>query len=281
MSMQTEIKLLDVKSSSWSRDMDNLRTLLGAPNNQHLFPPHFLKAAFPKIGGRIITLNKGKSILGAGFLFPRALHRGKREFTLRFHKAQQEVKINKEELTQKAEQLLHGDKTIFYKPHTPQLYHKTTIEKIKDIDIGTPSKEEAAKIRNLQQLIWGSSSDFLYPTDIHSINFKTSTSLVARVGRKAVGFLFGFYKFGGPPLPRTWGKKFRGAFRIESQALGVLPPYRGRGIAFLLKKIQAKKGIGGANRHNQLDGRPPTIRKCGSKFWPAESSRLRLLPTLL
>jgi hypothetical protein len=35
-----------------SFDIDNIRQELGAPHNPLLFPPHFLKSTFPKIGGK-------------------------------------------------------------------------------------------------------------------------------------------------------------------------------------------------------------------------------------
>jgi predicted GNAT superfamily acetyltransferase len=91
--------------------------------------------------------------------------------------------------------------------------------------------------------VWGSPPEYLYPVDIHSINFGLGTSLVARVEGKPVGFLFGFYKFGGAPLPADWHERFGGELRIESQTLGVLPEYRGARIGFLLKKVQAEQAV--------------------------------------
>ncbi|MCB0069727.1 MAG: hypothetical protein KDD77_21335, partial [Caldilineaceae bacterium] len=45
-----------------------------------------------------------------------------------------------------------------------------------------------------------------------------------------------------------WTERFNGAFRLESQTMGVLPEYRGLRIANLLKKQQAelawREGIG-------------------------------------
>jgi predicted GNAT superfamily acetyltransferase len=74
------------------------------------------------------------------------------------------------------------------------------------------------------------------------------TSLVARVDGEIAGFLFGFYKQGGPPLPGDWHERWQGNMRIESQVMGVLPEYRGLRIGYLLKRLQAEQarsqGIG-------------------------------------
>ena len=75
--------------------------------------------------------------------------------------------------------------------------------------------------------------------------------MVARVEGQPAGFLFGFYKFGGSPLPADWATRFRGALRLESQTLGVKPACRGLRIANLLKQCQAQQarteGIGIVN----------------------------------
>ena len=86
MNTPAEITLLDSGSESWDTEIDQLRTLLGAPDNATLLPPHYLKATFPKIGGQIVTFRKAQTLAGAGFLFPRALGEGGRKFTLRFHR---------------------------------------------------------------------------------------------------------------------------------------------------------------------------------------------------
>lgn len=98
-------------------------------------------------------------------------------------------------------------------------------------------------MRELQQQVWGSPPAYLYPSDIHSVEFGPGTSLVARVEGQPVGFLFGFVKFGGYSLPADWHDRFGGGLRVESQALGVLPQYRGARIGFLLKKMQAQQAL--------------------------------------
>jgi predicted GNAT superfamily acetyltransferase len=76
---------------------------------------------------------------------------------------------------------------------------------------------------------------------MHSVEFALDNSLVARVDGQLAAFLFGFHKFGGPPLPADWEMRFRGDLRLESQTLGVLPDFRGMRIANLLKKVQAEE----------------------------------------
>ncbi len=119
------------------------------------------------------------------------------------------------------------------------------------VGIGRPDADEAAAIPALHAEIWGSPPEFIYPADMHSINFGAATSLVARVDGRIVGFLAGFAKFGGRPLPADWNERFGGDYRIESQIMGVLPAYRGLRIANLLKRAQAeqawREGIGIVN----------------------------------
>jgi len=245
--METDITFLKAKSDSWATDVDRVRRLLGSPNNPYLFPPHYLKATFPKIGGQIVMFKEERKLIGVGFLFPRAFQAGTREFTLRFHRVEQDLEVVQEQLTLKVEQLLGGNRMVFYDPLVEQRYSKTS-QKVEGVNIGRPDAKEALAIRSLQQQIWGSEKDFLYPADIHSSDFRAGTSLIARLVGKPVGFLFGFYKFGGSPIPEAWNQRYRGNFRLESQLLGVSPEYRQRGIGSILKKAQAenaqREGIG-------------------------------------
>ncbi len=246
MDAQVEAVLLEPRSDSWDADVDHLRALLGAPNNPTLFPPHYLKTTFPKIGGRISVFKKKRHIAGAGFLFPRAFEEATRTFTLRFHQAGEN--LDPQHLMGKVEDLLGGDKVVFYDPHAEQPYPTKTTQEGEEPAIDRPAAGEALAIRELQRRIWGSEADFLYPADIHSTSFRPGTSLIARLGRDPVGFLFGFCSFDGPHLPAAWSRTCPGAFRLESQLLGVLPACRGRNLGAALKKAQAEsarqEGIG-------------------------------------
>ena len=143
-----------LESESWAADVDRLRETLGAPNNPHLFPPHFLKATFPKIGGQIIEFKREQEILGVGFLFPRNLEAGIRTFTLRFHQAGQGLGIDHEQLVLQTEKLLGKDKVVLYDPLMEQQY-SMTVQSAGEIKISRPDKNEASAIRHLQQQIWG------------------------------------------------------------------------------------------------------------------------------
>lgn len=233
------ITFLSPTSDSWPAGVRRLRTLLGAPDNPQLFPHHFLAATFPRIGGQIAVVKDGRRIVGAGFLFPRNLRAGVREFTLRFHQADQSFGIDQERLTAELEALLGHGRVVFHGPQAEHRCERTT-QKVGELDVGKPDAQEALAARTLQQEIWGSEPDDLYPAHIYSTDFRAGTTLVARLGGEPVGFLIGFFKFGGSALPATWSQKYRDDFRLESQVLGVLRKHRGRGIGTALKQIQAE-----------------------------------------
>jgi len=131
---------------------------------------------------------------------------------------------------------------FFYDPAEPHPY-SATHQRVGVLDIGRPDAAEAATIRDQQQHIWGSPPEFLYPVDLHSRDFPLGTSLVARVDGAVAGFLFGFYKQGGPALPAQWAVHADRELRIESQLMGVLPAHRGLRLGYFLKKIQAEQAL--------------------------------------
>jgi predicted GNAT superfamily acetyltransferase len=205
----------------------------------------------PKLGGEIVWLHQGHEALGVGFLLPRGhsdttpTHNGepRRAYTLRFH-ALNEAGAPSPDLAHKIIEavtpLVYGAAVHFYDPTGPLTY-QATYRQIGSVNIGRPSAEEAAQIPRLQEEIWGSPPEFLYPADLHSVEYALGNSLVARVDGQLAAFLFGFHKFGGPPLPADWSARFNAELRLESQTLGVLPDYRGMRIANLLKKVQAEE----------------------------------------
>lgn len=229
--------LLDSHSPGWSRSVDELRAKLGAPNNSALFPPHFLKGAFPSIGGHLIEFRRAGNFVGAGFLFPRSLDASP-VYTLRYQQADGQAGQEAQAEIAEIASGLFGASIAFYDPLSPQQYARTD-EQVGAISLGAPGEHEAAAIRELQRAVWGAGADNLYPADIHSVGFSLATSLVVRVDNRVAGFCFGFYKFGGPPLPPGLQAECRGDLRIESQVLAVSSSYRGRGIAAMLKRAQA------------------------------------------
>ena len=83
-------------------------------------------------------------------------------------------------------------------------------------------------------------ADALYPEDLHATAFSAGTSLIAKRDGAPIGFLFGFFTFGGPTLPRATAARHPDAFRLESQVMAVLPGQQGGGIGRLLKLRQAE-----------------------------------------
>lgn len=250
MAGDVNIRLLRTDDDTWPTQVEGLRELLGAPNNPLLFPPHYLKVTFPRMGGRAVLFEEGQALLGVGLLFPRGYQGRAREFTLRYHRHETARPVDPEAAVLGVEGLLGGDRVIFYDPLLEQQYSPTSRE-VMGIDVGSPSAREAGAIRCLQQEVWASEPDYLYPADIHSLGFGAGTSLVGRVQGELAGFLFGFYKFGGSPLPELWEQRFGGGLRIESQLLGVLARHRRSGLGYILKRVQAERaareGIGVVN----------------------------------
>ena len=238
---QIETTILRPDSASWSADVDALREAVGAPDNVHLIPPHFLKATLPKIGGKIATISKGGEPVGAGFLFPRGDGPDRAGYTLRIHWKDQSA-VSESDAENAAASLpeeirLAG--VTAYDPTAPLAMTGSSVLQDGDLTIEEPDAQGAEAVRWLQDEIWKPETDYLYPIDIHSPAFRPGTSLLARVGGEPVAFLFGFYKLGGPKIPAQLAEEYRTDLRLESQLMGVLPAHRSRGLGFLLKKTQA------------------------------------------
>jgi predicted GNAT superfamily acetyltransferase len=234
-----EVRLLDGDDCSYAAKIDDLRHLLGAPNNPTLFPGHFLKATFPKMGGRVALLHAAGELTGVGFLFPRTLRRGRREFTLRLHRTHAAFNTPADDVAA-AVQTAIGAKVCSYEPTSPVAFSPLATAET-GLAIGRPTAEDAETIRKLQERIWHPNSlDALYPADLHSLEFRPGSSLIAKVDTIPVGFLFGFYKFGGTALPPPLAARYPSDFCLESQLMGVLPEYRGRHVSVALKRKQAE-----------------------------------------
>ena len=145
-------------------------------------------------------------------------------------------------ITQAVEQALTpGDRTVFYRPDAVQHYTPTHVD-LEGVDCGHPDAAEAAAIRAMQQAIWHSPPEGLYPSDLHSDDAGLGCSLVARIDGALAGFLLGFYCFGRRPLAVPQ-QDYRQALRLESQLLAVAPDWRGRRIGELLKRLQARQAL--------------------------------------
>ena len=247
------VTLLDASSPRWGSEVERIGVELGAGHNPTLFPYHFLFVTLSKIGGHIATFEESGRRIGIGFLFPRGLQRSdgeiRRAYTLRYHTLlAPEIPVDAPGTAAAcAAALGNGCSVAFFDPHAAHSYASTGTE-IGPVNLGRPSATEAEALRGLQQQVWGSPPEFLYPSDIHSLDFGAGTSIVARVEGTLAGFLFGFYRLDGSPLPDDWGEKYNGKLRLESQTMAVLPAFRGLRIASLLKRVQAQQawqeGIG-------------------------------------
>lgn len=245
------VRLIDPHAPTWSAELDRIGLRLRERDAATLFPYHFLQVTLPRIGGCAAWIEEDGTRIGAGFIFPRQRERGGAHvFTMRYHFFRGIPVPPREELAEATRDAMAGQDVFVYDPSAMQAY-ASTHKSYGPVEIGRPDADEAASIPALHAAIWGSPPEFIYPADMHSINFAAATSLVARVQGKPVGFLSGFAKFGGRPLPADWDARFGGDYRVESQIMGVLSAYRGLRIAYLLKKAQAeqawREGIGVIN----------------------------------
>jgi predicted GNAT superfamily acetyltransferase len=244
-----EVSVFHPGDPGWNSEVDRIGRIAGAPDNARLFPYHFLQATLPRLGGHLVTAREDDRYVGAGCLLPRLAEgeaADQRAYTLRFHTATDFDEARQKLLITKAAGQLQGGAVFYYDPQAPHKYAPTHHD-YGVVNIGRPDADEAAEIRSIHQRIWGSAAEFLYPSDIHSESFDLGTSLIARVEDRPAGFIFGFYKYGGPRLPLDWQIRLQGHQRLESQTMGVDSEFRGMRIGFLLKKVQAdlaqKNGI--------------------------------------
>lgn len=232
-------RLRDSHTPRWADEVEEIRAALGAPHNPALFPPHFLKSTFPEIGGELIEFFNGQEITGYGFLFPRGVDTARKTYTLRLHRLAGVEFIFEAEARLLAEALFPEADVVVFDP-SGALEIPGSVVVAGEVEVGRPNAAEADALRLLQGRIWGSESDLLYPSDIHSTGFGAGASLIARWNEQVAGFLFGFIRFGGPGLPAGWNDAFAGDLRLESQVLGADPAIRGRGVGSRLKRAQAE-----------------------------------------
>lgn len=254
-----KLELLDTHAPNWRDTLDRIYQALGGGTNPTLLPYHFLQAAFPHIGGQVYRVWIDDSAVALLFLFPHLLEAHPREqsnlegeapqqaklpigYVARVHTLDGTIDLDEFALQKLLIQTIGAPTITIYRADAYHRYAPSN-RAVGLLDIGRPDEEEAAQIRRLQEEIWRSPPEYLYPIDIHSTDFPLGTSLVARVEEKLAGFLFGFYKAGGPTLPWDWQERWHGELRIESQVMGVLSDYRGLRIGYLLKRIQAQQAL--------------------------------------
>ncbi len=260
------IRLVDPHAPAWGAELDRMGLLLrrdsgdgvaeprsaAEPNQPGALPPyHFLFTTLPRIGGGAAwLLDENERPLGAGFLFPHGRTAdGRRRFIFRYHLIPGAAP-NTATLCSALRVALAEAEVELYNAGDSHTYAGSE-EQVGPVNVGRPSATEAAAVPALHQAIWQSPPEFIYPADLHSVEFGAGTSLVARVEGQMVGFLLGFHKFGGDRLPAEWQRLLHAETRIESQIMGVLPAYRGLRIAALLKQKQAalawRAGVGIVN----------------------------------
>ena len=248
-----QVKVLQPASPTWNAEIDRIGALIGAQNNPDVLPYHFLQVVLPGLGGYMVEVVDDGHYLLVGFLFPRGLSPAndatnsirvdvRREYTFRYHALAERANSASfiETVTEEVRAQVQAAAIVPYSPRDFHTFTSTNVDTGSAL-IGRPTAIEAEQIRELHHEIWNSPREYIYPTDIHCDEFQLGTTLVARVDDTVAGFLFGFYRFGGPVLPADWSERFGGALRIESQVMGVSPRFRGMRLGNLLKRVQANE----------------------------------------
>ncbi len=254
------VKLVLPTAPTWNAEIDRIGSSLDVQNNATVFPYHFLQVVLPSLGGAMVEVSaqdesRTRCIL-VGFLLPRDVspkldgwesddrRRQHKEYTFRYHDISRGMlsAVTLDEIVQDLRQQLEMADIFTYSPEEDHNFTMTE-ELVGNALIGRPNREESEKIRELHHEIWQSPPEYIYPSDIHSDEFRLATSLVARVDGEVAGFLFGFHRFDGPELPTEWHNRFRGDIRIESQVMGVSPRFRGMRLGSLLKRAQATEAL--------------------------------------
>ena len=245
MSRATHAKRIDSSSADWPSQLREIRRQLGERSS--LLPHHFLEAVLPKIGGACMALfcrseGDGEPPCGYAFLLPRGIGVKGATFTLRYEHVAGATALGADAVAKAVEEVLPPHReTYFYVPEADHAFTSTHID-FEGVDCGRPDAEEAAEVRAMQQSIWHSAPDGLYPSDLHSDKGGMGCSLVARVDGALAGFLLGFYRFPtGPAVPGL--RHYRQDLQLESQLLAVAPGRRRRRIGQLLKRLQAHQAV--------------------------------------
>ena len=235
-------KFIERFVDGWTDEINNICRITRSKYPRLSFPLHFLKEPLYEIGGKVMYCLFNDQIIGVGYLFPKSINKTTNTYLLRYYQLDLNLPVSDGQIIQILKDYISDSNFLIYKPSASHQFFQTRLEK-KGFSIGRPSYNESLQVPLLQELIWGSDSNSLYPYDIHCIEFGLATSIVARYDNEMMGFLFGFYKFDGAPLPKQLQQKYSGIMRIESQLMGVRPSNRAHGIGFELKKTQASQAI--------------------------------------
>ena len=245
MSRSLSAKLIDSAGSDWPGKLREIRRQLG--ERPSLLPHHFLEAVFPKIGGACVVLLQAEdgafeAPSGYAFLLPRDIGVEGASFTLRYEHVSGSDALGADEISRAVEKILPPmQKTFFYLPEANHTFTPTHID-LEGVNCGRPDADEAAEVRRMQQSIWHSPPEGLYPSDLHSDEGGMGCSLVARVDGEVAGFLLGFFRF-PTGAADTGVHSYRQDLQLESQLLAVAPGKRRRRIGQLLKRLQARQAV--------------------------------------
>ncbi|NTV62480.1 MAG: hypothetical protein HGA65_02945, partial [Oscillochloris sp.] len=259
--MTLRLDWLDPTAPGWAAELDALWRDLGAPHNAQLLPSHFVQTAFVKLGGQVLPVRSAGALRGVALLFPAGLSAGRPTYTLRLNEVPGAASLNLPSDDPAHHQVIAGARALLRAHHAvpettalPQLspdirfYHPRlarsyppTHRQVGIFSVGSPGTDELDAIRAMHMQIWGSAPGAQYPDDLHSAEFGPATSLVARAAGRLVGFLLGFYRFGGLDGLRQTG--LNAAISIESQVMGVDSGLRRAGLAAALKRIQASEAL--------------------------------------
>lgn len=210
-------------------------------------PPHFLRATFQKIGGRLIHVQDENLHCWISFL--PGTDRVKRDWTLRVNypvdfglkqKAQAESRLQEWiAAANVGEDIFVFDVSA---KRQEEFLEKEVFRFNDGIWVSHPSSLQARASEHLHRRVWNVEDlAFLYPYDLYHPESGLATQLVASQDHKVIGFLFGFYGKGKQWFGADIG--FQNGQWVESQLLAVDPPYRRIGLAKRLKFIQREQAL--------------------------------------
>lgn len=226
--------------NEYDKCIDRLCERFPEGGSQGVLPPHFLRATYPKIGGRVIVSESHTSEYW-GLLLPANPSKGS-EWTLRSfwvgaNEQDRQALISQLQDSLAEAGIVNVSVYEYYEKSIEQFngqLHKTLKN---GITLGEPDARQAKQAQDLQRQVWNvENKAFLYPHDLYHPESGLATRLVATENGEVIGFLFGFYGIG-----KQWfgsEKGFQKGRWLESQLMGVSSEHRRKGIGKSLKLLQ-------------------------------------------
>lgn len=227
----------------WDDVIDDFQRSFPNGGMDGVLPPHFLRATFPKIGGRIIVVEEGQK-KEWGLLWPTRNRSGER-WVVRSNTMCPEKRKAIEEAVGGGREKIHW---YDVQATSKENWKGKMVGRNNGITFSEPDTRQAVEAQELQRTVWRvEDKAYLYPFDLYHPESGMATKLVATKEDEMAGFLFGFYSRG----KRQWygsQKGFKEGEWIESQLMGVETKFRQHGIARQLKLIQRR-----AAQHEGID----------------------------